>query len=439
METLALNVKERRRLIVMTKVKDGQISVAKAAELLGVCQRQARRIWKRFDRQGDAGLAHRLRGRPSNRSSRIKDQALKLYRRKYAGFGATLASEYLAQEEQLAVNRITLWRWLRGSGQLVAARKPSQHRQRRQRRRCCGELLQMDGSTHDWFEGRGRACVLFVTVDDATGRLFARFYMTEDTAAAFDLFERYVRQYGLPLALYVDKDSIYRVNDPLAREAGRQRGALPQTQFGRAMKTLGVEVICAHSPQAKGRVERANGTLQDRLVKALRLAGISDLASANVFLDKKFLKDFNARFAKPAADGLNVHRTVGRGIQLADELCVRERRVVGRDWCVSYAGRVLQIGKRHTGLKLAGKAVEILARTDGSLALLHKGACLSWRESSARPVLAEKKKITFRDRTPWRPSPNHPWNRGPVKPAPLRVDSLRSPPLRCAGLTAPGG
>jgi transposase len=439
METLALNVKERRRLILLTKVKEGQLSVAKAANILGISERQMRRIWKRFRLEGDQGLAHQLRGRRSNHACGIKARALELCRQKYAGFGAALASEYLREHDALPVNRITLWRWLRQDGQLASMRRRARHRQRRQRRRCCGELVQMDGSTHDWFEGRGPACVLFVTIDDATGRLFARFYASEDTKSAFDLFGRYVKRYGLPQAIYVDKDSIYRVNDPLAREAGRQRGCLPLTQFGRAMKQLGVEVICANSPQAKGRVERANGTLQDRLVKALRLEKIDTIAAANAFLEKRYLRDFNARFAKPAADGVNLHQPVARGLKLADILCVREKRTVGRDWCVSYSGHVLQIARRHEGLKLAGKTVEVLTRPDGSMALMYHDALLHWKESAARPVATTNKKITFRDRTPWRPGPNHPWNREAVKLAPFRSDSLRSSSLHSASLTAPGG
>jgi transposase len=439
METLILNVKERRRLVVLSKVKEGQLSVAKAAEALGISVRQTRRTWKRFRLKGDAGLVHQLRGRRSNHAQTNKARALALCREKYADFGAALASECLCERDGLPVNRVTLWRWLRQAGQLLPRRRSARHRQRRERRRCCGELLQMDGSTHDWFEGRGPACVLFVTIDDATSRLFARFYQSEDTASAFDLFGRYVKRYGLPQALYVDKDSIYRVNDPLAREAGRQRGALPLTQFGRAMKQLGVEVICANSPQAKGRVERANGTLQDRLVKALRLAGISTLAAANAFLEKRFLRDFNARFAKPAADGVNLHRPVGPGLKLAEVLCVREKRTVGRDWCVSYDRRVLQITRRHEGLKLVGKTVEVLARTDGSLAMMYQGTHLNWRESKAQPTPAARPTITLGERTPWRPGPEHPWKKSAVKPAPLRADSLRSSPLRYAGLTATGG
>lgn len=439
METLALNVKERRRLIVLTKVKEGQLSVARAAEMLGLSQRQGRRIWQRFKRQGDGGLAHRLRGRSSNRSSASKAKALELCRLKYQGFGAALASEYLRQQEHLPVNRVTLWRWLRQSGQLTSTRKPARHRQRRPRRPCCGELLQMDGSTHDWFEGRGPACVLFVTIDDATGRLFARFYAREDTAAAFDLFARYVRRYGLPLALYVDKDSIYRVNDPLAQEAGRQRGRPPQTQFGRAMEHLGVKVICAHSPQAKGRVERVNATLQDRLVKALRLAGISTIAAANRFLEQRFVRAFNARFARPPADGVDVHRPVEGRIKLAEVLCVREQRTVGRDWCVRWGRRVLQIARRHAGLALPGKTVEVLTRGDGSLRLLYQEATLHWREAATLPPPQALPRLSLPDRTPWRPGPDHPWKRPAVKAAPLRPVSLRSPVLRSAALTAPGG
>ena len=264
-------------------------------------------------------MVHGLRGRVSNAAKgALRSAALAHYRADYGGFGAALAAEHLAEGNDLAVPRQTRWRWLREAGLLAPARRGSQHRQRRVRRACCGELLQMDGSEHDWLEGRGPRCVLFVTIDDATGRVYARFYGREDTASAFDLLGRYVRRYGLPQALYVDKDSIYRVNDPLAREAGRQRGQMPLTQFGRAMKELGVEVICAHSPQAKGRVERVNRTLQDRLVKALRLAGICTIAGANVFLEEKFLKAFNGRFMKPAAEGANLHRKVPSGVVLAE-------------------------------------------------------------------------------------------------------------------------
>lgn len=292
----------------------------------------------------------------------------------------------------------------------------------------------MDGSTHDWFEGRRGLCVLFVMIDDATGRVFCRFDESEDTASAFDLFGRYVRRHGLPVALYVDKDSIYRVNDPQAREHGQQMGKMPLTQFGRAMKQVGVELICANSPQAKGRVERVNGTLQDRLVKALRLAGISTIEGANAFLEQQFLREHNRRFGQNAACGADVHRPVPPGLVLSEILCVQASRTVGRDWCVTYGRQVLQLDKRHEKLALAGREITVLELACGQLRLMHRGHRLRWRAVPARPAPQAAPKPAATP-TPWRPPADHPWRRLLVKPAPLRDASLRSVSLRSAGLT----
>jgi hypothetical protein len=292
--------------------------------------------------------------------------------------------------------------------------------------------VQMDGSTHDWFSGRGPTCVLFVMIDDASGRVFCRFYASEDTTTAFDLFGRYVRTSGLPLSLYVDKDSIYRVNDPLAREQGRQRGKMPWTQFGRAMETLGVKIICADSPQAKGRVERMNGTLQDRLVQELTLAGIGDLAAANAFLAEKFLKAFNQRFTRPPAAGTNLHRKVPAGVKLAEVLCVIDTRSVGQDWCVRWANRLLQLDRRHEGLRLAGKKVQVLQLATGALKLVYRGQTLRWREGPAGPAVPPvmpRPAVASRSSPapgPWRPGPEHPWKKAAVKAALLRAGSRRS-------------
>jgi transposase len=434
--TLRMSMKERARLEVLSRVKDGDISVGKAADLLGLSVRQARRIWRRYIRDGDAGLVHRLRGRPSNASRvNIRDKVLELCRMKYADFGSALAAEYL-REEGHGVSRQTLWRWRRQAGDLGPIRRAAKHRTRRERRSCLGELVQMDGSTHDWFEGRRGRCVLFVMIDDATGRLFCRFYESEDTASAFDLFGRYGRKYGLPRALYVDKDSIYRVNDPMAREFGRQRGRLPLTQFGRAMKQLGVEVIFANSPQAKGRVERVNGTLQDRLVKALRLAGISSLEVANEFLERQFLRDHNRRFAVAAVSQVELHRDLPRGWLLGETLCVQETRTVGRDWCVAYGGRILQLDRRHEKLSLAGRQVTIMELASGELRLMYHEHRLRWRLAPARPVIQMAPAAVIRVKPPWRPPADHPWRVPLVKPAPLRGASLRSAPLRSAALTS---
>jgi len=303
----------------------------------------------------------------------------------------------------------------------------------------------MDGSTHDWFEGRRGGCVLFVMIEDASGKVFCRFYESEDTLSAFDLFGRYVRKRGLPMSLYVDKDSIYRVNDPQAREEGLQRGREPLSQFGRAMKQLDVTMIFANSPQAKGRVERANGTLQDRLVKALRLAGISTIEKANEFLDREFLPDHNRRFGNLASGAADVHRKVPAGLKLEEVLCVQEMRTVGRDWCVSYGGRVLQLDKRHEKMSLAGRRITVLELAEGSLRLMYQGQRLRWRVAPSRPRHPQEPRqpaVSVGRKSsaePWRPAASHPWRVSFVKAAPRRESSLRSASLRSAPLTKLAG
>jgi transposase len=465
-----MSVRERHRLEAFSQVKSGQISIGKAGELCGLSHRQARRVWKRYKEHGDAGLVHQGRGRQGNHRTRTKlrERVLAVYRQEYAGFGAVLASEYLARRK-LAVPSKTLWRWLRGEGLLAPKRRRSPHRSRRLRRACFGELVQMDGSTHDWFEGRQGApiCVLFVMVDDATGRVLARFYEAENTAAAFDLFGRYVQKFGVPVALYVDKDSIYTVNNRVWSAAETLSGKGPVSQFGRAMGQLDVEVILAHSPQAKGRVERMNGTLQDRLVKGLRVARISTLEKANAYLEDVFLPELNARFARVAREPADVHRQWPKTLLREEVLCVIETRTVSRDWCVVFEHRVLQLDERHQNLGLAGRPVKVLKRADGQLIIQHQGRTLAWRElaprppakrgyrqSDLRPALPVSKTPPCPSSTPKTaaasPAASSPQSsagarnapavknfRGVVKPVPLHSDSLRSASLRSTGSTTP--
>jgi len=443
--TLRMSTKERVRLEVFSGVGRGAISVGKAAGLMGLSVRQARRIWKRYKAEGDRGLVHRLRGRPGNAGrGDVREKVLALCRGLYSDFGSALAAEYLAKRG-LEVPRQTLWRWRRQAGDLQPQRRVARHRIRRERRACLGELVQMDGSAHDWFEGRRGPCVVFVMIDDASGKVFCRFYESEDTASAFDLLGCYVRKRGLPMALYVDKDSIYRVNDPQAQEQGRQRGREPLSQFGRAMKQLGVEMIFANSPQAKGRVERTNGTLQDRLVKALRLAGISTIPQANEFLQREFLPDYNRRFGNRACGAADVHRQVPPGLALAEVLCVQETRAVGRDWCVSYEGRVLQLDKRHEKLALAGRRITVLELAEGGLRLMYRGRRLRWQTVPSRPLSQQEPPPPAVSASrkpspqPWRPAVDHPWRGSFVQAAPRRESSLRSASPRSAAWTKLAG
>src|SRR5512138_1689895 len=383
-EPLKMNQKERTRLGVMQQVKKQLMSMVAAAEVLRLSYRQVKRIWRRYEAGGDAGLVHVGRGRLSNRAKEeaFKQRVLGRYLKRYPDFGPTLAAEHLAKEG-LVVDHETLRRWLLAQGSWTIKRRRQKHRQWRERKPCFGQLVQMDGSHHDWFEGRRAKAVLMVMIDDATNRTYARFAEEETTRAAYDAFEGYVRRYGVPQGLYVDRDSIYETTrEPSIAE--QLEGSKPLTQFGRAMKQLGVELEPAFSPQAKGRVERRNGLCQDRLVKEMRLAGIKDLEAANGFLEKEFLPQLNQRFCVKPAQPADVHRAAPRN--LAEVLSWEEPRVVQQDWTVSWKSRYFQINKDHEALCLAGKRVIVRELRDGSIQLVWANQKLRWRELPAKPV-----------------------------------------------------
>jgi hypothetical protein len=392
----------------MQQVKAEAMTLVAAAEVLGLCYRQAKRIWKRYGKQGDKGLVHRGRGRRGNRAKapRFKERVLARYKQRYEGFGPTLACEHLVGDG-LKVDHETLRRWLLESGNWTIQRRRQKHRQWRERKPCFGQLVQMDGSEHDWFEGRAPRAVLMVMVDDATNRTHVRFSDGETTRAAYDVFEGYTRKYGLPQGLYVDRDSIYKttrqpsIEEQLAQEQ-------PLTQFGRAMKQLGVELDLAYSPQAKGRVERRNGLLQDRLVKELRLAKINEVAKANVFLEQTFLPDLNRRFCVEPAQPADVHRNVPRNLNEA--LCWEEERVVQRDWTVSWRGRYFQIDQKHEDLCLVGKKISLRELRDGTIQLLFGNQRLHGTELSERPKPKPRPKMAIACKTvPTAPASSHPW------------------------------
>jgi hypothetical protein len=406
---LKMSQKERTRLGVMQQVKARQMSLVAAAAVLDLSYRHVKRIWRRYGQRGDAGLVHQSRGRASNRAKEgsFKTRVLARYANRYPDFGPTLAAEHLGREG-LVVDHETLRRWLLAKGMWALRRRRQQHRQWRERKACLGQMVQMDGSHHDWFEGRAEPAVLMVMIDDATNRTHARFSAQETTRAAYDVFEGYVRRHGVPQALYVDRDSIYETTrEPSVDE--QLAGQKPLTQFGRAMKQLGVDLDCAYSPQAKGRVERRNGVFQDRLVKEMRLAGISNLEAANRFLEEKFLPDLNRRFWVKPAEPADVHRAVPR--HLAEVLSWEESRVVQRDWTVSWQGRYFQIGQRHEGLCLAGKKVVVRELRDGTLQLVWAGQKLQWQELPQRPepALKARKPSTSKRLLPVKPASAHPW------------------------------
>lgn len=412
METISMSRNERRRLEAFGRVKRGEMSVAEAARRLKVSYRQAKRIWSRYERDGDAGLVHAARGKPSNRRPKagLKDEALRIYRDRYADHGPTLAVEYLAKHDGLVMSVSSLRRWLDEAGLLERRRKGVRHRLRRERRAALGELVQMDGSEHDWFEGRRAKASLMVLIDDATGTVTARFYERESWTSIVDVFTHYVGEHGLPLALYVDQAGTYRSDrEPTPDELLDETP--PRTQFGRAMDELGVELILARSAQAKGRVERMNGTLQDRLTKAMRHAGVSDLESANQFLKETFLPEFNAKFAVAPRAPHNAHQAVSPETDLECVLSFQEPRVVAKDWTVRWNNQVLQL-PRETAANVRPKQQVLVCESHTGRVRIFKDAVeITWsttRTASPRPEARSPGGPTGSSQGQ-RPAANHPW------------------------------
>ena len=389
--------KERERLVILNKVKAKELGRREAAEILGLSLRQVHRLWLRFAADGDAGLAHRSRGRASPRRLAADDRAAALaaYRSRYRGFGPTLFAEKLAEHEGVWISHDTATRLLRAEGLLERTRRGRRSRRRRDRKARFGEMVQMDGSPHAWFGPGHPPCVLMTVIDDATGRRRGRFAPSETTAAAMEAFGQWCGRFGVPASLYVDRHSIYRADREATAEELRA-GVRPATQFGRAMAELNVALILARSPQAKGRVERSNGVLQDRLVKELALAGVCGVDAANAWLGSSgFFEKLDAKFAVEATEEADAHRPLVS--VLADVLCVKERRAVGLDGCVQWSGRVLQLSADDAG---AARSVEVWERFDGTLSVWGDGRRLAWAEldDAARRAKAQAKRLAGKKR-----------------------------------------
>lgn len=369
-ETLLLTQKERDRLKVLHEVKQGHLTQAAGAEQLRMSERWVRELVRRMRRQGDRAVVHGLRGRPSKRQiqPKIRKRAIELYRREYGDFGPTLAAEYLAERHRIQVSKETLRKWLiEAAAWKAKPRKLKAVHAWRPRRSCRGELVQWDTSIHDWLEGRSRGPVkLIAMIDDASNELFARFVTEDSTAEHMKVLREYLRCNGRPQAFYTDKAGLFRVNLP--HQADRETHAeVNETQIGRALRELGIELIHAHSPQAKGRVERCFGTLQDRLVKGLRKAGVKTIEQANSYLEKVFLPMWKQRFWRQAASTVDAHRPLGERQDLDRILSYVERRVVDNDFTVSWDGKRYQIpgDARIAGLRRSTVRVE--ARLDGTV------------------------------------------------------------------------
>jgi hypothetical protein len=366
---------ELNRIEVLSQIVDRRMTVISAANVLGLSRRQVHRLLKDFQTKGPAAIRHKARGRRSNNriDPGVRDFAVTLVKENYLDFGPTFAAEKLAEDHDLKVSRETLRKWMQDAGIWLSRKQRRSFHQPRLRRECLGELIQIDGSDHRWFEDRGPACTLLVFIDDATSTLMGlRFVQSESTFSYFEALESYLGQHGRPVAFYSDKHTVFRVANQSAKSGHGM------TQFGRALNDLNIEILCANSSQAKGRVERANRTLQDRLVKELRLAGISDMDAANAFLPR-FMERYNARFAKAPRRPDNLHRPMNiEPDRLRDVFCFRDERLVSKQLAFSYERQRIILAENELTRDLPGKYVDTFAFPDGSLDIRWKGVSIPY-------------------------------------------------------------
>jgi len=383
-ERIALNQRERDRLRVLHEIRRKHITQCEAAKRLKISDRHIRRLLVGLGKRGDRALLHGLRGRPSNRrlAARLEQQILRRVRKRYADFGPTLAAEHLAQED-LRVSRETLRKWMvKASLWRPRAQRIKTIHVWRERRASFGELVMQDSSPFRWLEERGPACQLIAVIDDATSRFYARFTERDTTEENLRTFGEWLWRYGRPVAHYTDKNSIFRTS--AAAPLGEQlRGEKACSHFGRALRELGIEWIAAHSPQAKGRIERLFATLQDRLVKEMRLAGIDNLAAANHFLEMRFLPAWEERFTVAPRSPRNAHRRLDAQQRLEEILSVRVGRQVADDHTVSWDGHRWGVPREEVCAGLRGAQVEIERRLDGSYWLRFRGHYLRLRHCPA--------------------------------------------------------
>jgi hypothetical protein len=406
--------RDLKRLRVLGEVLEHRMTQREAAGVVGLSERQVRRLVSRVRCEGEVGIVHRCRGRLSNRriSDQLKQRVLGLYRERYPGFGPPLANEKLYEFDGIRISTETLRKWLIEAHLWKRRRKRRQYRRWRQRKVCCGQMVQLDGSGHDWLEGRGPELVLMGYIDDATGRVFARFYDYEGTVPAMDSFRRYIKRYGLPQSVYLDKHTTYKSPKKLTVQEQLAGLEVPQSQFERALEELSVEVIHAHSPQAKGRVERLFGTLQDRLVKEMRLRGIDTRGQANRFL-QRYLPGYNRRFRVSPQQSADLHRPIPRGVDLDSILSVRKKRAVRNDLTVAHNRRLYQIEDPPLGARM--KSVVVEERLDGRLYIMYRGRKLKYKKIHTRPSQPKKQKSSGPKKT-YLPPPNHPWRRFNINP-----------------------
>jgi len=406
-DMITMSRREAKRLHILLQALGKKITQDEAAAIVGLSDRQIRRLIKRIRIEGDEGICHRSRGKASNHRipKKIKAKTLKLFQTQYKDFNLAHATEKLSEVHGITINDETLRLWLNESEISYKKRKVKKHRQHRERKAHFGELVQIDGSHHDWFEGRGPICVFMGYIDDATNTVYGHFYDYEGTLPAMDSMKRYIKRYGSPQSVYLDKHSTYKswAEPTIEEQLNDQR---PMSHFEKSLDELSVEVIHANSPQAKGRVERFFKTLQDRLVKEMRLKGIKSVEEANEFL-KTYLPKHNRKFKKEAASEADLHRPAPHSRELDRILCIKEERTVKNDFTIAHNGTLYQI-------KEATQAQKVLVeeRMNGTLRISYKGLDLRYQKIVKKPpreipkpmvLIPEKKSVI--------PSSDHPWKR----------------------------
>ena len=439
-EYITMSTEEISRLEIIQKVIDKRLKQKHAAKILGLSTRQIIRLMKNFRAHGPSALVSKSRGKPSNRRylQEFKDHITGILKEHYYDFGPTLACEKLEERNGIKLSiETTRQLMIQASLWKAKAEKEKVIHSPRLRRACYGELIQADGSPHDWFEGRGPKCTLIVMIDDATSKIqLLRFFQAETTFAYFKAIRLYIERYGKPIALYVDKLGVFKVNIPDPKDG------TGITQFERAMEEIEIEVIHANSPQAKGRVERSNKTLQDRLIKELRLQGISDIEAANKFLDE-YMEHHNKKFSVPPIDPVDVHRPLEPINNLDLILLLKVARKINNDLTVRYKNKMYAINVPGKGYRLRQAEVIVCEAESGEITLLHKGQSLSYtvydknqqyKEAVSRKELESKlraiKQNMYKHHSHHKPAANHPWKK-------QFVERCRLKALREQGLVHP--
>ena len=395
-------MKERDQLVIFNKLRERQITQSAAAQALRLSARWVRTKLKRFLKLGAVGLVHQSRGKPSFRAWDQEQRAwvIKLFDEQFEGFGPTFAAEKLEELYGIKISHETLRKAMIGAGLWHGKQRKPKHREWRERKEYYGVMIQLDGSPHDWFEGRAPKCTLLVFIDDATSRiLWLEFVPSESLESVMEAVRHYMERCGRPLSFYVDFGSVFSVNTN-----NPERDKI--TQFERACKELCISVIHAHSPQAKGRVERSNQTHQDRLVKELRLAGISTMKEANKFVQEVYLLKHNKQFAVPAAKDGDAHRSVDQ-FELDNIFCIKESRVVQNDFTVQYKKRILQLTAHQHAVVRPKEEITIYEQFDGKLSLFIRKILLNFVELRTKPK--KQKTYQLKSKRYCKPAKNHPW------------------------------